>query len=464
MSPERLFPVDPATREIARQLYGLVKDLPIISPHGHVNPSLLVDDESFGNATELLLRWDHYIFRLLHADGVDITGLGVGGAPLTDPRAAWRTFCARWHLIEGTASALWLTHILVELLGVDIVPSAGTADDIYDRIQHRLDQPEFRPRALFDTFGIELMATTDDPLDDLAAHTTIRDQLELSGRVVPTWRPDKYCDLLSDGFAERIERLTGTVGGRPGHIGDYLKALEHSRQRFIAAGAISTDHGPRTPKTLDLSDRELEGLLAKGLAGNADATDAVAFEAGMLTRFAGMACQDGLVMTVHPSVARNHCQSALTAFGPDTGHDIPLRTEYTRAMQPLLNKYGTVPGFHLVLFTIDETVYSRELAPLAGFYPAVYVGAPWWFIDSPDAIGRHRSAVVEQAGFYRSSGFIDDTRAYLSIPARHDMSRRVDAAFLARYVVQGRLQQSAAERIIVDMTCTNPRNVFKLGG
>lgn len=167
-------------------------------------------------------------------------------------------------------------------------------------------------------------------------------------------------------------------------------------------------------------------------------------------------------MTIHPGVRRNHHTDTFASYGPDVGCDIPIAVEYTDSLRPLLDAYGTHPNLHLVLFTIDETVYSRELAPLAGFYPSVYVGVPWWFIDAPEAIRRFRSAVTETAGFSRTSGFIDDTRAFCSIPARHDMSRRLDAGYLSELVTEHRLPEDEAYEAIHDLVVTNPRSVFKL--
>lgn len=463
LDPDRLFPIEPRVQTIARGLYSLTADLPILSPHGHVSPSLLLDNEAFGDPTELFITHDHYVTRLLHAAGIGLDQLGVGTDPKeVDPREVWRRFCENWHLYYGTASGYWLTHEFTTLFDIDQEPSASTADEIYDHMLTYLQRDEFRPRALFERFSIELLATTDDPMDDLSLHDVLAADPDFHGRVIPTFRPDAYLDPTVPGFQERAVRLTETNGSAPDDFAGYLKALEERRAYFIEHGAISADHGVREPLTLDLPFTEAATLYRGAVAGTLDAAQARAFTGHMLFQMARMSVADGLVMTLHPGVARNHSTSTYALFGPDTGHDIPLRTEYTENLQPLLNAFGLNKDFHLILFGVDETIYSREVAPLAGFYPSVYIGAPWWFLDAPDAVLRFRSAVTETAGFYRGAGFIDDTRAFLSIPARHDMARRLDASFLARLVGEGRLTVPQAERIAVDLVDTLPRQAFKI--
>lgn len=458
---DALFPSDERTRAIARDLYAEVAELPIISPHGHVAPSLLADDQPFENPTELFITKDHYVTRVLHSAGVSLQDLGIDPNHPVDPRQPWRLLAENWHRYVGTASGYWLSHEFSTLFGITEDLSAENADATYDRIASVLTEPHFRPRALFDQFRIEVLATTDDPLDDLAVHRQLAADPTFTGRVLPTFRPDAYLDPASPGFAQRIEKLLA-VTSAPTTFGGYLDALEARRAHFIASGAVSADHGVVEPHTVDLELDDAERLFASALVGTLSAEELRTFRGHMLFQMARMSSEDGLVMTVHPGVFRNHHTAAFERFGPDTGHDIPVQTEYTRNLRPLLEAFGTAPKLHLVLFAVDETVYSREVAPLAGFYPSVYIGAPWWFLDAPDAITRWRAAVTETAGFYRSSGFIDDTRAFLSIPARHDLSRRVDAAFLARLVTEGRASTDSAARIIRDLVDTMPREVFKL--
>ncbi|MFC3996953.1 glucuronate isomerase [Nocardiopsis sediminis] len=459
--PDRLLPVEPDTRAIARDLYHRVAERRIISPHGHVDPALLRSDAPFEDPAELFIVHDHYVTRLLHAAGADLASLGIGpGAPKGGSREIWRTLAEHWHVFAGTATGYWLEEELSGVLGIEEELGPQTADRIYDEICERLAQPAFRPRALFERFGIEVLATTDDPLDDLGHHRALRES-GLPGRIVPTFRPDAYLDPSQPGFTARVERLLAATGA-PATFAGYLAALESRRAHFIAHGAVSADHGVVEPLTADLDPGEAERLFRAVLSGAADPAQQRAFLAHMLFQMARMSVDDGLVMTVHAGVHRNHSRPTLERFGADTGHDIPLPTTFTEGLRPLLERFGLRRDLHIVLFTVDETTFSRELAPLAGFYPAVYVGAPWWFLDAPDAIARFRSAVTETAGFYRTSGFIDDTRAFLSIPARHDTARRADAAFLARLVRQGRLSLPRAERIADDLVDAIPRAVFKL--
>jgi glucuronate isomerase len=457
--PDRLLPADPGTRAIARELYESVAAHRILSPHGHVPAALLAEDAPFADPAGLFVTSDHYVTRLLHASGVPLGDLGVGTTD-ADPRAIWRRFAEHWDAFEGTASGYWLSEELTGVLGVVRELDAGTADEVYDEILAQLARPEFRPRALFDRFGIDVLATTDDPLDTLEAHAALR-ETGLGGRVVPTFRPDPYLDPDAPDFAERVTRLVTTTGQAETFAG-YTDALRARREHFIRNGAVSTDHGVEEPYTVDLDADEAERLFSRVLAGTADAADRRTFRGHMLFQMARMSVEDGLVMTLHAGVRRNHSVATQRAFGPDTGHDIPVATEFTRNLQPLLEFFGLEPGFHLVLFTVDETTYSREIAPLAGFYPSVFIGAPWWFLDAPDAIARFRSAVTETAGFTRGSGFIDDTRAFLSIPARHDTARRSDAAYLARLVAEGRIGMPSALRIFDDLVDGLPRRVFKL--
>jgi glucuronate isomerase len=464
LHPDRLLPVDPTERDIARRLYDAVRDLPVISPHGHVDPRLLVDDEPFPDPCTLLVTPDHYVTRLLHADGIGLDELGVGQGPLSeaDSRAIWRRLCERWHLYRGTPVRFWLEAELAEIFGVSLRPSAAIADVIYDQIAERLRDDAYRPRALYERFGITVLATTDDPCSDLAAHAALAADPAWRGRVVPTFRPDRYLEPAQPGWRDAVARLAAAAGIDTGAYHGYVQALEQRRRHFVAHGATSADHSHDDVRTDPLEAGAAARIYDAALAGRATRREATAFRRHMLLEMARMSCDDGLVMTLHPGVRRNHHRPTGARFGADTGHDIPLRLELTDALRPLLERFGTHPGFHLVVFTVDETVWSRELAPLAGFYPSVYAGVPWWFLDAPDAIRRFREAVTETAGFSRTSGFVDDTRAFCSIPARHDMSRRVDAGCLARLVAEHRLAEDEAVETAVDLVIGRPTAVFKL--
>ncbi len=469
MHPDRLLPVDPTVRAIARELYREVADLPIISPHGHVPPQWLGDDIPFGDPTSLLITPDHYVNRLLHANGVSLTELGVGSlaagdAPLTEDqsRSAFRTLCEHWPVFRGTPVRYWLVDELVDIFGVTVRPSAGTADQIYDTIAECLTRDSFRPRAMFDQFKISFLATTDDPCDDLAPHAALRDDPSFPGRVAPTFRPDKYLEPAGPSWNELVNRLGHVAGVDTTTLAGFTEAMQLRRQYFVDHGAVSSDHAHLDPGTEVLDPADADQLFTAARAGQAGVEECVALRRHLLCDQARMACDDGLVMTIHPAVSRNHHQASFERFGSDVGSDIPVAVEWTNNLKPLLNRYGTHPGFHLVLFTTDETGYSRELAPLAGFYPSVYLGVPWWFIDAPEAIRRYRSAVTETAGFGRTSGMIDDTRAFCSIPARHDMSRRLDAGYLAQLVAEHRLDLDEAHETAHDLVVTQPTTVFKL--
>ncbi|MDQ0373804.1 glucuronate isomerase [Cellulomonas humilata] len=464
LHPDRLLPAEPEVRSIARRLYDEVRDLPIISPHGHVEARLLLEDQPFPDPTTLLITPDHYVTRLLHASGVPLDRLGVGQGPLSPEaaRQAWRLLCENWSVYRGTPVKYWLESALVDVFGLALRPSAETADVLYDGIADQLAQPAFRPRALFDRFGIEVLATTDDPADDLAAHAALRADPTFAGRVVPTFRPDRYLEAGRPDWARDVLHLGAVAGVDTGCYAGWVAAMEDRRTHFRCHGGVSTDHSHEDVGTEPLDAAEAERIYHAALAGTVAPDEAAALRRHMLLEMARMATEDGLTMTLHPGVRRGHHRPTGARFGPDTGHDLPLPGAFTDALRPLLDRYGTHPNLTLVLFTLDESVFSRELAPLAGFYPSVYVGAPWWFLDAPDAIRRWRSAVSETAGLSRTSGFIDDTRAICSIPARHDMARRLDAGYLAGLVADHRLDEDEAAEAVVDLVRGRPTEVFGL--
>ncbi len=462
--PDRLLPADPSTRSVARRLYEQVKDLPILSPHSHVPAQWIADDVPFRDPASLLITPDHYVTRLLHARGVALEDLGVGRGELSeaDSRRAFALLCEHWPIYRGTPVKYWLEVELVEIFGVDVRPSASSADRIYDLVAERMAAPSSRPRALMDAFDIEVLATTDDPCDDLRFHDRLRRDTTFTRRVIPTFRPDAYLEPGRSGWVGLVDRLAEVSGVDTGSYAGFLGALESRRAYFQAHGAVSTDHSHRDLRTDVLEDGEAGRIFTSARAGTVTADEATALQRHLITEMARMSDADGLTMTLHPAVARNHHGATFERYGADVGADIPLQVEATQALAPLLNAYGTSRNFNVVVFTMDESVYSRELAPLAAFYPAMYLGVPWWFLDAPDAIGRFRRAVTETAGFTRLSGFIDDTRAFLSIPARHDMSRRLDCAHLAGLVVEHRLGEDEAAEVAHALVAENPRAVFRL--
>ncbi|CAL8978588.1 Uronate isomerase [Propionicimonas sp. T2.31MG-18] len=464
LHPDRMLPADAGLRPLAREIYESVRDLPIVSPHGHVPAEWLADDQPFSDPTSLLITPDHYVNRLLHANGVGLDQLGVGQREFgpEQSREAFRLLCTHWDAYRGTPVRFWLESELVDIFGLDLAPSAETADELYDAIDAKLRLPEFRPRALYERFNLSFLATTDDPCDDLAAHDRLRADPTWTGQVAPTFRPDRYLEPARADWNELVDRLGEVSGIDTGSWAGWVSAMENRRAYFRAHGAVSSDHSHADARVEPLDAAEADRLYRAARQGTIGTTEADTLRRAFMFEQARMAADDGLVMTMHPAVYRNHHTPSFERFGADVGADIPLQVEFTRALQPMLAAFGTSAYFQVVLFTIDETVYSRELAPLAGFYPSVYVGVPWWFIDAPDAMVRFRSAITETVGFGRTSGFIDDTRAYLSIPARHDLSRRVDAGYLARLVGEHRLTIDEAVESATELVAGNPRKAFKL--
>ncbi len=461
----RLFPSEPSARSICERLYKEVKMLPIISPHGHTDPKWFADNEAFGNPAELLLIPDHYVLRMLYSQGISMQELGVapiaGGHVEKDPRKVWKTFAEHYYLFRGTPSHMWLNYVFSQAFGIDVQLDASTADHYFDLIDSALKMDEYKPRALFDRFNIEVISTTESPLDDLRYHKKVAAS-DWSGRVISAFRPDPVVDPEFEGFRQNIARLSEITGESCKNFASYLAALANRRAYFKSTGVTSTDHGHPTAATADLSAKDAEALFQKVCYGEYSAKDAELFRAQMLTEMARMSIEDGLVMQLHPGSYRNHNPSLFQQFGRDKGADIPMQTEFVNALKPLLNKFGNDPRFTLILFTLDETVYSRELAPLAGHYPAIKLGPSWWFHDSPEGMRRFREQVTETAGFYNTVGFNDDTRAFLSIPARHDLARRMDCHFLSTLVSQHRLDEDAAQELAHDLAYGLAKKAYKL--
>jgi glucuronate isomerase len=461
---DRLFPADERTRSIARELYATVKSLPIISPHGHTDPSWFATNAPFQDATDLLLAPDHYLFRMLYSQGISLDSLKVRskqGVPGTDAREAWRLLAQNFHLFRGTPSWIWLNHVFSQVFGFEVFLSAETSDLYFDTINEALATDAFRPRALFDRFNIETLATTEGPHETLKHHHAIRDS-GWGGHVITAYRPDAVIDFEDERSGRAFERFAETSGQDVHSWKGYLEAHRIRRGAFIDAGATSSDHGHPTAATADLSDAEAEALFLSLVKGEVTPEKAELFRAQMLTEMARMSLDDGLVMQIHPGSHRNHNVGLLNSHGRDKGADIPVQTEYVNALKPLLSKFGNDPRLSVILFTLDETSYSRELAPLAGHYPVLKLGPSWWFHDSPEGMMRFREQVTETAGFYNTVGFNDDTRAFLSIPARHDVARRVDSSFLARIVAEHRMDLVEAQELIVDLTYNLPKRAYKL--
>ncbi|MGA3372433.1 MAG: glucuronate isomerase [Terracidiphilus sp.] len=458
---DRLFPTEPSTRKIARALYEHVRTLPIISPHGHTQAAWFAKNEPFPDPASLLVQPDHYVFRMLYSQGISLDDLGIGQPVLKDPRKVWRIFAGHYHLFRGTPTRLWLDFVFQQLFGLHERLSAATADKYFDTISERLKTPEFLPCALYERFNIEVLATTDSPLDSLADHKLIRDS-HWKARIIPTFRPDSVVDPEFDEFANNIRRLGEQTGEDTSTWAGYLNALRISRARFRTLGCTATDHGHPTAQTADLSAAEATELFRRVLDANASLEQQEIFRAQMLTEMAAMSLEDGLVMQIHPGSARNHNRRLFECYGRDVGADIPRPTNYVDALRPLLDRFGNESNLTIILFTLDESSYSRELAPLAGHYPSLRLGPPWWFHDSPEGMMRFRELATETAGFYNTVGFNDDTRAFLSIPARHDAARRIDCAFLAKLVSEHRLDEDEALEVAYDLTYGLAKKAYRL--
>ena len=467
LNPDRYFSPDPATRTLARDLYEQVADLPILSPHGHVDARLFADPHArFGSPAGLFILPDHYITRMLYSQGLPLDRLGIpsldGGEVERDHRKIWKIFCENFHFFCGTPSSLWLRQALSEVFGIDDKPTSDNADQLYDLISEKLALPEFTPRRLYERFNIEVLCTTDAVTDRLEAHRDIHAS-GWHGRILPTFRPDSVVNLDRPGWQANIESLGQVSGIGIGGYGTFIRALEQRREFFKSMGAVSTDHAALTPFTAELPFDEAEGIFQHALEGQATPAEAARFTAHMLMVMARMSCEDGLVMQLHPGSYRNHNQAIFERFGPDRGGDIPIQTEYTRALLPLLNKYGNHPNLRLILFTLDETSYARELAPLAGIYPALKLGPPWWFHDSLNGMRRYFDEVIETAGIYNTAGFNDDTRAFCSIPARHDLWRRASADWVAGLAVRSIVDRQDAEAMMREMAVDLARRAYRLG-
>ncbi|RJE83216.1 glucuronate isomerase [Paracoccus onubensis] len=465
LDEDRLFPAETRVRDVAKALYAGIRELPIISPHGHTDPRWYAEDSAFPDPAQLFVTPDHYVFRMLCSQGVALTDLGVprtdGGAVETDGRKIWRLFASHYHLFRGTPSRMWLDHSFQHVFGIDRKLSAETADWYYDHIAECLAAPEYRPRALYRRFGIEAIATTEAVTDDLRWHRMIRDS-DWDGRVITAYRPDGVVDPEMDGFAENIALMGQQTGFDTSTWGGYLDAHRARRAYFKEFGATSSDHGHPTARTEDLPQTDAAALFQKALRGECSSEEADAFRGHMLTEMARMSLEDGLVLQIHPGSRRNHSDQVMATFGRDKGFDIPGRTDYVTALRPLLNAVGMRPDLTVVLFTLDESSYARELAPLAGVYPCLRLGPAWWFFDSAEGMRRFREMTTETAGFYNTVGFNDDTRAFCSIPARHDVARRVDCAYLATLVTTGRLAEDEAHEVAHDLTYGLAKRAYKL--
>ena len=464
LDPDRLLPASRKQRRIARDLYDPIRDLPIVSPHGHTDPKWFAENKPFADPANLFLTPDHYVLRMLHSRGLIYDALGVprrDGAAVAAPRDAWRRLCADWQLFLGTPSRLWVEHSLAQFFGIDEPLSAANADATYDAIDRRLNDPDLLPRAILARANVETIATTEFALDPLVHHQALAAD-GLIGKVRTTYRPDDVTDPDSPGFAGRLRTLAELTGEDTANWDGLINAHRKRREFFRRYGATATDHGVPTALTLDLDPGARQALLDAAMAGTLDRAGAEAFRGQMLTEMAALAVEDGMVMQIHAGSRRNTDPLLLAERGANMGADIPGPTDYVSALQPLLSRFGNAEGFRLILFTLDETSYARELAPIAGYWSSVVLGPPWWFHDSSNGIRRFLDAVIETAGFYNLAGFNDDTRALLSIPARHDVWRREVASYLSRLVAEHRLSAASAGELAVHLSYQAAKDAYRL--
>ena len=453
LHPDRLLPPEPVLRRRARAIYESIRELPVVSVHGHVDASMLRADEPFADPASLLITSDHYVLRALHSVGVPLDRLGRGPEPSPDARSIWHELCRHWHALRGSATGVWLAHELGELFGVDVPLDESTADESFDLVAGALARPEFRPQALFRRFNLEILSTTDGLALSFDDHLALQDR---GLRVVPTIRPDALTDPLRPGWQDEVERR-GIDS-----CAELVEVVGCARRASGEVGAVATDHGHVSPHTEEMSALEAETLFTRLRDSRGDSGDAHRLAGHLLLRMAALAVEDGLVMQLHPGVLRDHDRPGVKRYGPDSGSDFPVPVSFTAALRPLLERYGSEPGFRLVVFTVDETVWSRELGPMASYYPGLYLGAPWWFLDAPSALARHFDAVTEVAGYSKLSGFVDDTRAFCSIPARHDVARRALAAHLSRVVGEHRVTEGEAAEIAHGYAYAQPRSIYRV--
>ena len=466
LSEDRFFDPNPAQRSLAQQLYTFVKNTPIISPHGHVDPSLFAEEENrFGSPAELLIIPDHYVFRMLYSQGIQLNELGVPQKNINtyryDHRKIWQIFAEHFYLFNGTPTGVWLTHELQTVFGINTKLNSDTAQEIYDLIESKINLKEFQPRTLFDSFNIEILCTTDPAWDDLSYHKAIKAS-EWTGDIRPTFRPDGVVNLDTPDWASNIAALSIVSNIEIHSYESFIQALEYQRAYFKSLGASASDHAVLTPYTIELSVSEAEKIFQRALKQELEYGDAELFTAHMLIEMARMSLEDGLVMQIHPGSYRNYNQAIYDEFGTDKGADIPIQTEYTKNLFELLNKFGNDSRLNIILFTLDETTYGRELAPIAGHYPSVKLGPPWWFFDSLNGMKRYFDQVMETAGLYNTAGFNDDTRAFPSIPARHDLWRRASANWLAGLTIRGIIDEQDAGEMIHDMSYRLAKKAYRL--
>ena len=465
MHPDRFLSSNSTNRNFAHNLYQSAKKIPIFAPHGHVDPSLFsAPDANFGNPVDLFIKPDHYVIRTLYSNGIPLEKLGIppkGESVDYDPRSAWELFCTNFYLFRATPSGVWLTTSLSDVFGIEHKISKETANFTYDILVEKLSSTEFSPRNLFERFNIEFLATTDSAADSLTHHQSIRNS-KWKGNIVPTFRFDSLVHFLNPGWIDEINRLALLSNIEIHNFRSFIQALENRRVFFRSLGATASDFSAESAFTEELPLHQIDEIFQRALKGHADQHDATRFVAHMLMEMARMSADDGMVMQFHAGIHRNHNIALYQQFGADIGGDIPVSVEFTRNFKPLLQRFGNHPNFKLILFTLDESTYTRELAPLAGHYPALRLGPPWWFNDSLNGIERYLNQVMESAGLYKTAGFNDDTRGFCSIPARHDLWRRQAANWLADLLARHVIDEEDAHQMMFELCIGLARSAYKM--
>ena len=379
------------------ELYSDVAELPIVSPHGHIDVRLFADPAArLDPPGRLFVSADHYVVRMLYSQGVPLERAGLGETEVDD-RAVWQLLADNVHLFALTPTGLWLRETLATVFGIEERLDSASAEVLYARVEEQLASPAFAPRALLDRFRVECLSTTDAAGASLADHRALAESQP--GRIRPTFRPDAVVALDAAGWRDALVRARGCRRPRDRRLRDV------HRRRWPSAAPRSRRSAGRQPITRRRAPTPRASPTVRRprcsqprLRARARHADARRFEAHMLNEFARMSSDDGLVMQLHVGSLRDHNSPLAERFGRDIGADIPVATDWTRGLRPLLEACGNDPGFTVILFTLDESTYSRELAPLAGHYPAVLLGCPWWFHDSPAGIDRFLDRVDGDGG------------------------------------------------------------------
>lgn len=459
LHPYRLLGTHPEQTKLAYEHLKEAASYPLICPHSHVNPALFSDSQgSFPNPVEMFVRRDVRVLSQLHSQGVRLEPFLD---PNRDPEEVWRMFARHYRLFWGTSTALWLEQQLETVFAISEALDESSADHIYQTLVARIAQPEYRPRAVLERLKIEILCTTASATDPLLHYRTLS-QGAWAGRVLPVFRPDKLLWTAHPDWLPELHKLAAQTSGPITRMRAFLDALRQRRHEFKRLGCVATDHGCERPYTERLSSKAADDLFSLALKGKITIAESIRLQGHLLIEMAKMSLEDGLVMQIHTGSYQDHNGELLVRFGPNKGADLPLATEFTSNLKPLLGVVGNEPAMKLVLFSLDETAYGRDLGPLAGHYPAVFVGAPWSFHNGPKGLMRYFDQVVETAGLCNTAGFQDHARSVGTLAARHDLWRRIACRWLANLELEGRLSHAQARSMLGDLANGRARKVYGL--